>query len=402
MGLCSDGGVHSHIEHLEALLEAARRAGVERVVVHALLDGRDTSPYGGAGYLARALATMREKGVGRLGVVSGRYYMMDRDKRWERIELAYKALVRAEGRRTSDIVAMLKRCYEAGETDEFVKPTVVTTPDGRPGGIVSDGDVFLNFNFRADRVRQITAALTQRDFSAFPAISLPHLHYVCMTRYDERFGLPVMFPPEHPSRTFGELVAKASLKQLRIAETEKYAHVTYFFNGGIETVFDGEERILVPSPKVATYDQKPEMSAPEVTDRLVEAVSKGDFAAVIVNFANCDMVGHTGKIDAAVTAVEAVDRCLARAIPHLTSRGFTVFLTADHGNIEQMVDYETGRPFTEHTTNPVPLVVSDAGVRFKARTGKLADLAPTMLAYAGAPVPDVMKGAVLIEPTARA
>jgi 2,3-bisphosphoglycerate-independent phosphoglycerate mutase len=398
MGLLSDGGVHSHQDHLEALLDAARRAGLGRVYVHALLDGRDTSPTAGADYLARLLAAMESRGVGQLGLVSGRYYMMDRDRRWERVKLAYRALVEGAGRTSRDAVGLVRSCYASGETDEFVVPTVMVDAAGRPVARLSDGDVFLNFNFRADRVRQITAALTRADFTGFPARPFRDLHYVCMTRYDETWTLPVMFPPAELAHTFGELVSGYGQKQLRIAETEKYAHVTFFFNGGQERVFAGEERELIPSPKVPTYDLKPEMSAFEVTDRLIERLRDGGFSAIVMNYANCDMVGHTGKLDAAVAAVEALDRALARAVPHLADAGFTVFLTADHGNIEQMIDYETGAPFTEHTTNPVPLLVTDASVAFARSTGKLADLAPTMLAYAGCTIPPGMRGDVLIRP----
>jgi 2,3-bisphosphoglycerate-independent phosphoglycerate mutase len=396
MGLLSDGGVHSHQEHLYALLEAAKRRGLKKVYVHALMDGRDTSPTAGVDYLAALLDVMAQKGVGKLALVSGRYFMMDRDKRWERVQLAYDALVHGQGRTSQDAVGLVRSGYLREETDEFIKPTVMVEPDGKPVGMLSDGDVFINFNFRADRVRQITAALTSPTFDAFPVVRFPNVHYVCFTRYDEKFTLPVMFPPDELHNTFGELVSGWSQRQLRIAETEKYAHVTFFFNGGQETVFPGEERQLIPSPRVATYDLKPEMSAYEVTDRLIERVRAEDFHAVVMNYANCDMVGHTGKLDAAVLAVEAMDRALSRSIPALMEAGFTVFLTADHGNVEQMFDYDTGAPFTEHTTNPVPLLVTDPGARFVVAEGKLADLSPTMLVYAGCEPPKNMSGDVLL------
>jgi 2,3-bisphosphoglycerate-independent phosphoglycerate mutase len=398
MGLLSDGGVHSHQEHLHALLETAKRRGVTRVFVHALMDGRDTSPTDGVKYLANLLDVMAAKGVGRLGIVSGRYYMMDRDKRWERVQLAYDALVHGRGRTSRDAVALMRACYAQGETDEFIKPTVMVEADGSPVVKLADGDVFLSFNFRADRVRQITAALTSSAFEAFPVARFPRMHYACMTRYDETFTLPVLYPPVDLDHTFGELVSGWSQRQLRIAETEKYAHVTFFFNGGQEKVFPHEERELIPSPKVATYDLKPEMSAHEVSDRLIARIRDGDFAAVVMNYANCDMVGHTGKMDAAVAAVEALDKALSRSIPALTDAGFTVFLTADHGNVEQMIDYETGAPFTEHTTNPVPLLVTDETARFARASGKLADLSPTMLVYGGCRPPSPMSGDVLLEP----
>ena len=398
MGLLSDGGVHSHQEHVYALLEMCKRRGLTRVFIHALMDGRDTSPNDGVNYMARLVEVCQAKGVGQIGVVSGRYYMMDRDQRWERVQLAYDALVHGRGRTARDPVALIRSCYENKETDEFIKPTVMIAADGAPVVTLKDRDVFLSFNFRSDRVRQITSALTSPTFDAFPVVRFPNLHYVCMTRYDEKLTLPVAYPPQDLDHTFGELVSAWGQKQLRIAETEKYAHVTFFFNGGQEKVFPFEERELIPSAKVATYDLKPEMSAYEVTDRLVERVRSGGFSAVVMNYANCDMVGHTGKMDAAVLAVEALDRALAKSIPALQDGGFTVFLTADHGNVEQMFDYENGQPFTEHTTNPVPLLVTDASLRFARTSGKLADLSPTMLVYAGCTPPTAMNGDVLIEP----
>jgi 2,3-bisphosphoglycerate-independent phosphoglycerate mutase len=395
LGLVSDGGVHSHQNHLYALLKAAAEAKLSRVYVHALMDGRDTSPTAGAGYLQDLLTVMKDVGTGELATVCGRYYMMDRDKRWERVERGYRALTHGEGRASRDILVTMREGYATSQTDEFVEPIVMLRPDGAPVGVLRDGDVLINFNFRADRARQITSVLTQPGFNTFPVVQMPRLHYVCMTRYDETHTLPVLYPPQDVCQTFGELVAGYSQKQLRLAETEKYAHVTFFFNGGQERVFPGEERELIPSPRVATYDLKPEMSAYEVTDRLISRIGEGDFAAVVMNYANCDMVGHTGIVPAAVQAVEAIDTSLSRAIPALMDQGFTVFLTADHGNVEQMVDYETGEPFTEHTTNPVPLLITDTSVQFTRSDGKLADLSPTMLVYAGVTPPKSMSGNVL-------
>ncbi|MBI4868325.1 MAG: 2,3-bisphosphoglycerate-independent phosphoglycerate mutase [Candidatus Wallbacteria bacterium] len=392
-GLVSDGGVHSHISHLLALLDAAGAAGLEHVWVHAVTDGRDTSPTEGLGYLRQLLAHMRERGTGRLATVSGRYYAMDRDKRWDRVERAYRALVHREGRATSDAERTVQEAYAAGETDEFLLPTVVDGADGR----IRDGDLVLCFNFRADRVRQMTRALTQQGFDEFPVEPFPGLAYVCMTQYDATFELPVLFPPTRPDRLLGQVVSESGGRQLRIAETEKYAHVTYFFNGGEEKPFEGEKRVLIPSPRVATYDLKPEMSAPELTDELIASLGKDDYDLVICNYANCDMVGHTGIIPAAVRAVETLDGLLGKLFPMLEARGFTVFLSADHGNIEQMVNYETGEPFTEHTLFPVPLLVTDSSVRLRQRPGKLADIAPTVLAYAGAEIPSKMEGDVLLE-----
>ncbi|MBI3892378.1 MAG: 2,3-bisphosphoglycerate-independent phosphoglycerate mutase [Candidatus Wallbacteria bacterium] len=391
-GLVSDGGVHSHLKHLLALLEVARKEGVGPVYVHAVTDGRDTSPTEGIGYLRELIAFLGDRGVGRLATVTGRYYAMDRDKRWDRVAKAYRAIVHREGRQTRDVEKTVTDAYAAGETDEFLLPTVVEGVDGR----VKEGDLFFCFNFRADRVRQMTRAFTEKGFHEFPAEPFPGLAYLCMTQYDATFDLPVLFPPSHPDRLLGQLVSEAGGRQLRIAETEKYAHVTYFFNGGEERAFEGEKRVLIPSPHVATYDLKPEMSAPELTARLVQEVGATDFDLVVCNYANCDMVGHTGKLPAAIDAVEALDGLLAQLFPILEQKGFTVFLSADHGNIEQMVNYETGEPFTEHTLFPVPLLVTDPKVALRERPGKLADIAPTLLAYAGADRPSQMEGEVLL------
>jgi len=395
MGLVSDGGVHSHQEHLYALLKGAKQAGVAEVFVHALTDGRDTSPTEGLGFLERLLAVMSELKIGKLGVVCGRYYMMDRDNRWERIEKGYRALIRGEGRRSRDILATMRDCYARDETDEFLLPTVMEDESGTPVGTPREGDVFVTFNFRADRVRQITRCL-MLDFDVFDVSDRPSLYYVCMTEYDASFGLPIAFAPQRVTQTMGEIIANEGRTQLRIAETEKYAHVTFFFNGGEEKLFAGEERVLIPSPKVQTYDLQPEMSVSEVTDSLISRIKAVDFGLVVMNYANPDMVGHTGKLEAAIRAMESVDKALSRSIPSLMERGFTVFLTADHGNLEQMHDYETGAPFTEHTLNPVHLVVTDDSLEPDRERGRLCDLAPTMLAYGGRTVPAVMKGDVLM------
>ncbi len=399
LGLVSDGGVHSHEEHLHACLELARREGVARALVHAFLDGRDTPPKSGLGYVQSLEKRMRDKGYGRIATVCGRYYAMDRDKRWDRVALAYAALVRSEGHRAASGVQAVEEAYARGETDEFVKPTVVAGGDG-PVGRVKDGDAILFFNFRADRAREITRAFTQPGFKDFDAHDRPRLSaYVCMTEYDKTFGLPVAFPPDQPTRIFPEIVAEAGLRQLRCAETEKYAHVTFFFNGGREVVFPGEDRILVPSPRdVKTYDEKPEMSAREVTDKLVEAVGTRKYGFILVNFANPDMVGHTGILDAAVEAVRVVDECLGRLWTAARAAGLGVIVTADHGNCEMMVDPRTGEPHTAHTLGPVPFILADPDFRgAKLRSeGVLADVAPTVLQVMGLPQPREMKGLGLV------
>ncbi len=389
-GLVSDGGVHSHNTHLYALLEMAKRKGVERVYIHAFLDGRDVSPESGAGYMRQCVAKCAELGIGKVATVQGRFYAMDRDKRWDRVERAYNAVVFGEGEQNPDPVDAIEKSYQKGVTDEFVEP-VVCDPDGtiKP----EDGVIF--FNFRPDRARELTYALTQPDFDGFARKNgLFPLHFVCTARYDEKLKLPVAFPPEQIEDTFGEYVSKLKLTQLRIAETEKYAHVTFFFNGGVERVFEGEDRILVPSPKqFPTYDLIPEMSANEVTDKCVEAILSGKYDLIVCNLANCDMVGHTGKMAAAIKAVETVDACVGRITAAISQMGGTTFVTADHGNADCMVD-ENGEPHTAHTTNPVPLIISGADV--KLRPGKLADIVPTMLELMGIRKPAKMTGESLI------
>ena len=400
MGLLSDGGVHSHIEHLFALVELARREGVPRTFVHAFMDGRDTPPKSGLDYMAQLEKRLRDTGYGKVAVVSGRYYAMDRDKRWDRVALAYAAMVKGEGQRAPSGVAAMEAAYGRGETDEFVKPTVVVNGDGKPVGTVRDGDAVLFFNFRADRAREITRALADEGFKEFERGHAPRLSaYVCMTQYDKTFPYPVAYAPQDLTEIFPEIVSRAGLKQLRCAETEKYAHVTFFFNGGRETVFPGEDRILVPSPRdVKTYDEKPEMSAREVTDKLVQAIGTGQHGFVLVNYANPDMVGHTGILDAAVKAVKVVDECLGRLWQAAKAQRMAMLVTADHGNCELMTDPQTGQPHTAHTLNPVPFILADPdfrGAKLRAK-GVLADVAPTALQVMGLPQPKEMKGLGLL------
>jgi 2,3-bisphosphoglycerate-independent phosphoglycerate mutase len=396
LGLVSDGGVHSHQEHLVVLLDGCRRRGV-RPVLHALLDGRDTPPRSGAGYVAQILPHVEAAG-GCVATVIGRYWAMDRDDRWDRVGRAYHAIVCREGIAAPDALAAVHAAYARDEGDEFVQPTVVAGGDA-----FEDGDVALCFNFRADRAREITNALTSAAPAKFEGklerrkVVVPAL-YVCLTEYDAAFGLPVAFPNDMPRHILGELLSGARLPQLRMAETEKYAHVTFFFNNGREEPFEGEDRVLVPSPRdVATYDHKPEMSAEPLTRALLEKLDERSYAFILVNFANPDMVGHTGVLPAAVKAVETIDRCLDRVTEKVLALGGQALITADHGNCEQMIDPATGGPHTAHTTNPVPIywVTRDARGR-RLRDGGLADLAPTLLDLLGLPVPPEMTGRSLI------
>ncbi|GAB6178239.1 2,3-bisphosphoglycerate-independent phosphoglycerate mutase [Desulfobaculum senezii] len=398
MGLLSDGGVHSHINHLYALLAVAKEAGVD-AVVHCFMDGRDTAPDSGAGYLAALQAEMDRIGHGRIATVTGRYYAMDRDKRWERNALAYDALTRAKGKMVADPVIAVREAYEAGEYDEFIKPLIVMDGNGSPVARLEDGDGVFFFNFRADRARQIVRTLFDDDFAEFERERRPKLAALTtMTMYESAFPLPVAFAPEGIADGLGEVVSRMGLKQLRIAETEKYAHVTYFFNGGREEPFDGEDRKLVPSPReVATYDEKPEMSAREVTDAFVDLWKNKGYDFAVLNFANLDMVGHTGIIPAACKAVSVVDECVARVVPAVLERGGRILLTADHGNAEQMLD-AAGGPHTAHSTNQVPLVlIEESASGTRLRPGKLGDLAPTILSLWGADVPEAMTGENLVE-----
>jgi 2,3-bisphosphoglycerate-independent phosphoglycerate mutase len=397
-GLLSDGGVHSHNSHLYALLELAKREGLKDVYVHCLLDGRDTPPQSGKAYLAELEKEIGRIGVGRIATVMGRYYAMDRDNRWERVEQAYNALICGEGQLRTSPQEVIELSYAAGVHDEFIIPAVITEC-GQPLGLVRDGDGFIFFNFRSDRAREITRAIALEEFAGFRRRCHPRLaDYVCMTEYDASFGLPIAFGQEQLTNILGEVLSVAGLKQLRIAETEKYAHVTFFFNGGVETPFPGEERCLIPSPKeVATYDLKPEMSAFLVTDELLKRLDQHLYDVIILNLANCDMVGHTGIESAAIRAVEAVDVCVGRILEKLLKLGGAALITADHGNAEQMLG-EDGEPFTAHTSNPVWLVLVDDSRRdakFR-RGGKLADIAPTMLRLLGIEQPREMSGESLV------
>jgi 2,3-bisphosphoglycerate-independent phosphoglycerate mutase len=399
LGLLSAGGVHSHNTHVYALVEMARREGLAEVCIHTFTDGRDTPPKSAAGYLAELEGELARLGLGRVASVIGRYYAMDRDNRWERVEQAWRALVLGSGVPAESSAAAIAAAYAAGETDEFVKPRVIQLA-GAPAGQVRDGDGVIFFNFRADRARELTRAFIQADFAAFERPLAPRLSaFTCLAEYDETFALPVAFTPETYPDLLGAVVSRAGLKQLRIAETEKYAHVTFFFNGGEETPFPGEERVLIPSPQeVATYDQKPAMSAVEVTDEVVRRIDSGDYALIVLNYANPDMVGHTGNLPAAVTAMEVVDRCVGRVVDALLAAGGSALITADHGNCEQMDDGR-GAPHTAHTANLVPLILVDPERRgLHLREGILADIAPTILALMELPQPAAMSGRSLLVP----
>ena len=395
MGLLSDGGVHSHIRHLYALLELAKRKDFEDVYVHCFLDGRDTPPASGESYISQLEEKMKEKGVGKIASISGRFYSMDRDKRWERVEKAYKALVYGEGEKATSAISAIEASYQKEIFDEFVEPTVICNGD-EPTATINDHDSVIFFNFRPDRAREITRSLVDSEFDGFEVKKLK-LYYVCFTQYDETIqNVEIAFKPETLVNTFGEYVSKKGLTQLRIAETEKYAHVTFFFNGGEEKQYKGEDRILIPSPKVQTYDLKPEMSAIEVTNKVVEAIKSNKYNCIILNYANPDMVGHTGSLEAAIKAIETIDECIEKVVEAMEEKEGVILMTADHGNAEQMIDYKTGEPHTAHTTNPVPLIlIGMQGIKLKE--GKLADLAPTMLDIIGLEKPAEMTGESLIE-----
>ena len=396
-GLVSGAGVHSHITPLYGLLELAKRNGLTKVFVHCFLDGRDTPPSSGKEFVAELEGKMKELGVGRVASVMGRYYAMDRDNRWDRVKLAYDALTKGEGNRGESATDLIQESYDNGKTDEFVLPAVVTE-NGAPVGLIREHDSVIFFNFRPDRAREITRAFCDDSFSGFEREKRMELTYVCFTDYDETIpNKLVAFKKETISNTFGEFLAAHGKKQARIAETEKYAHVTFFFNGGVEEPNPGEDRILVKSPKVPTYDMQPEMSAPQVCEKLVEAIHSGKYDVIIVNFANPDMVGHTGVEAAAVKAIEAVDACVGKTVEAILEENGVLFICADHGNAEQLIDYATGEPFTAHTTNPVPFILVNAGEGYGLREGGcLADIAPTLIELMGMEQPKEMTGRSLL------
>ncbi len=397
-GLVSDGGVHSHMTHIFGLLELAKRNGLEKVYVHCFLDGRDTPPSSGMDFVAELVAKMAELGVGKVASVMGRYYAMDRDKNWDRVKLAYDALTKGEGHHCGSATGAIQASYDEGKTDEFVIPSVVTE-NGAPVATIKDGDSVIFYNFRPDRAREMTHVFCDEVFDGFDRGERVKTTYVCFTDYDETIGNKlVAFVKESITNTFGEFLAAHGKTQARIAETEKYAHVTFFFNGGLEEPNQGEDRVLVPSPKeVATYDLKPEMSAPAVCDKLVEAIKSGKYDVIIINFANPDMVGHTGVEAAAIKAIEAVDECVGRAVDAIKEVDGVMFICADHGNAEQLVDYKTGEPFTAHTTNPVPFILVNADPSYKLREGGcLADIAPTLIELMELEQPKEMTGKSLL------
>ena len=395
-GLLSNGGVHSHNTHLYALLELCKKQDFSKVYVHCFLDGRDTPPASGESFIAELEDKIKEIGVGKIATIMGRYYAMDRDKRWDRVELAYNALAKGEGLTATSAIDAIESAYQREEFDEFVKPTVIMENEA-PVATIKQNDSIIFFNFRPDRAREITRVFVDKAFDGFEK-KFQYVNYVCMTQYDETMpGVEVAFKPTEIKNTFGEYISKNGYSQLRIAETEKYAHVTFFFNGGNEVKYEAEDRILVNSPKVATYDLQPEMSAFEVTDKVVDVIRKNETDVIILNFANCDMVGHTGVLDAAIKAVETVDECIGKIVTEVLKVDGTIIITADHGNAEQMVDYTTGDPHTAHTTTPVPLIIAGCKEDIKLKEGRLADIAPTMLDLMGLEKPEEMTGESLIE-----
>lgn len=394
LGLVSDGGVHSHRKHLEALLDVCKEQGLTNVFIHAFTDGRDTDPKSGAGFIT-ALEDHIKSSTGKIATVSGRYFAMDRDNRWERVKLAYDVMVKGEGQKSSSATHAISQSYAANVTDEFIPPTVITKEDGSPVATIKEGDAVICFNFRTDRCREITKALTQMEFPQQDMKPLP-LHYTTMTEYDATFKeVHVIFETDNLNNTLGEVIEQAGLKQIRIAETEKYPHVTFFFSGGREKPFEGEQRIMVASPKVATYDLQPEMSAPEVTGAIVSEINRGEAAFICLNFANADMVGHTGVWNAVIKAVETVDGCVERVVTAALQNGYTVFLTADHGNADYMINAD-GTPNTAHSLNLVPLFVIDKEWKGELKPGKLGDLAPTILTLMHLPIPKEMTGNILV------
>ena len=395
MGLLSDGGVHSHIDHLKGLCTIAHNNGLKNVFIHAFTDGRDTDPKGGAAYLQN-LQNHLNKTTGKIASVIGRYFAMDRDKRWERVKLAYDLMVKGVGEKSTDAISTVKKSYDANVTDEFIKPIVIVDANQKPLATIQDGDVVLCFNFRTDRGRQITMALTQQDFPDQEMKKL-NLYYVTMSNYDDSFkNVKVIFDKDNLENTLGEIVSKASKKQIRIAETEKYPHVTFFFSGGREEAFPGESRLLCPSPKVATYDLKPEMSANDLKDKIIPELEKREPDFICLNFANPDMVGHTGVFEAVIKAVETVDKCNEAVTEVARKNGYSIIIIADHGNADVMIN-EDGSPNTAHTTNLVPCILVDDTYKGKLKDGKLGDLAPTILTLMGIPIPKEMTGNILID-----
>jgi 2,3-bisphosphoglycerate-independent phosphoglycerate mutase len=393
LGLVSDGGVHSHIRHLKALIDVCKNEGLNDVFIHAFTDGRDTDPKSGLAFITE-LQQHLNTSVGKIASVSGRYYAMDRDKRWERVKLAYDALVNGKGEKATDGIAAVEQSYSNNITDEFIKPTVITGSDQLPLAVIKDGDVAICFNFRTDRCREITEVLTQKDFPENNMHKLS-LHYTTMTQYDHSFkNVHVVFENDDLKNTLGDIIAQNGLKQIRIAETEKYPHVTFFFSGGREIPFEGEKRIMVPSPKVATYDLKPEMSAYELTDAIIPEIENKTADFICLNYANTDMVGHTGVFTAGIKAAETVDKCVEKVVTAALKNGYTIFLTADHGNADYMIN-EDGSPNTAHTLNLVPFFIIDNEWKGKLKTGKLGDLAPTILTMMQLPVPKEMTGNIL-------
>ena len=394
LGLVSNGGVHSHIDHLKAIVDVCKKENLSEVFIHAFTDGRDCDPKSGLGFI-KELQLHLNNSVGKIASVSGRYYAMDRDKRWERIKLAYDAMVNGVGEKATDAVAAVENSYSKNVTDEFIKPTVIVAEDQLPLAKIKNGDVAICFNFRTDRCREITQVLTQMDLPGQDMKKLS-LHYTTMSEYDKTYNnVNVIFETDNLSNTLGEILEQHGLKQIRIAETEKYPHVSFFFSGGREKPFDGEKRIMIPSPKVATYDLKPEMSAYEVTDALLPEIKNKTADFICLNYANADMVGHTGVWEAAIKAVETVDKCVAQIVTTGLENGYTIFLTADHGNSDYMIN-EDGSPNTAHTMNPVPLFIIDKDFRGKVKPGKLGDIAPTILTMMKLPIPKEMTGEILI------
>lgn len=394
IGLVSDGGVHSHINHLKAICDLCKSKGLSKVFIHVFTDGRDTDPKSGLGFVKDLEAHLKQS-VGTIATVSGRYYAMDRDKRWERVKLAYDCLVKSEGPTATDAVSAIENAYAAGITDEFILPTIITTSDHQPIASIQEDDAVICYNFRTDRCREITEVLTQQAFHEFGMAPLK-LHYTTMTMYDQKFkNVHVIFENDNLTNTLGAVLEANGKKQIRIAETEKYPHVTFFFSGGREEPYIGEKRIMVPSPKVATYDLQPEMSAIEITDKLIPEIEASSADFVCLNYANTDMVGHTGVFSAAIKAAETVDACVKRVVTAGIANGYTIFLTADHGNADFMIN-EDGSPNTAHTLNPVPFFIIDKEWKGNIKSGKLGDLAPTILTVMGLPIPKEMNGNVLI------